>query len=452
MKSRPAARPALSKFFLESLVPILIVASAVVWISLGFAAGWQPGASVAAADILAPAGPPNAEQLGKAIFFDRNLSARRNQACAECHDPAVGWTGSDEDVNLAGAVYPGSFDDRFGNRKPPSAAYAAVSPVFHYDAERGAYVGGNFWDGRATGGRLGNPAAEQALGPFTNPVEQGLPDGACVVARVCAASYPVRFEDVWGADACPDVETIRMIEAACSTGDVPVLTPAMRERVDLAYDDVGRSIAAFEASREVSAYSSRFDAFQAGEARLTPEEALGFATFNGKGRCAACHVLTPGPDGQPSAFTDFTFHNLGVPSNPSNPVLARDPGYVDPGLAGFLEASGRDFVAENRGKQKVPTLRNVALGASDGPKAFMHNGYFKTLAGVVNFYNTRDVKPVCAGAFTESEALAAGCWPAPEVAENLNRDLMGDLRLTEAEENALVAFLSTLSDGWSAGR
>jgi len=50
-----------------------------------------------------------------------------------------------------------------------------VSRVLHYNPGRGDLVGGNFWDMRATGRRLGNPAAEQAEGPPTNPVEMGLP-------------------------------------------------------------------------------------------------------------------------------------------------------------------------------------------------------------------------------------------------------------------------------------
>ena len=74
--------------------------------------------------------------------------------------------------------------DQFGDRKPPSAAYATVSPIFHED-KKGLFIGGNFWDGRATGEVLGNPAADQAQGPFLNPVEQALPDSACVVYRVC---------------------------------------------------------------------------------------------------------------------------------------------------------------------------------------------------------------------------------------------------------------------------
>lgn len=392
------------------------------------------------------------EQLGKAIFFDENLSARRNQSCAECHAPGAGWTGDDTDVNLGSGVYPGSFEDRFGNRKPPSAAYAASSPVFHYDAERQTYVGGNFWDGRATGERLGNPAAEQALGPFLNPVEQALPDGACVVARVCAASYVVSFQDVWGADACPDAETSRAIEAACAAGEVPDLASDSRASVDRAYDRIGRSIAAFEASPEVSAYSAKFDVVRAGETRLTPEEALGFATFMGKGKCAVCHTATAAEDGEPPEFTDFTFYNLGVPSNPENPVLSRDPDYVDPGLGGYLEMAGLEHEAENLGRHKVPTLRNVALAEAGGPKAYTHNGYFKTLYGIVHFYNTRDAKPTCEGLSTEAEALEAGCWPVPEVADNVNRELMGDLGLTLHEEEALVAFLATLSDGWTEDR
>jgi cytochrome c peroxidase len=105
------------------------------------------------------------EQLGKSIFFDTN------QSCAACHDPAAGWTGPDSDINATGAVYEGSIAGRFGNRKPPSSAYATVSPIFHFviDQQEALFIGGNFWDGRATGEKLGNPAADQAQGPFLNP-------------------------------------------------------------------------------------------------------------------------------------------------------------------------------------------------------------------------------------------------------------------------------------------
>ena len=140
-------------------------------------------------------------ELGKAIFFDENLSLNGNQSCASCHDPAWGWTGPDSFTNDHGAVYEGSVPGEFGDRKPPSAAYATLSPIFHQD-KSGLWVGGNFWNGRATGEELGNPAADQAQGPFTNPVEQALPDEAAAVAVVCASDYADDFKAVWGAAAC----------------------------------------------------------------------------------------------------------------------------------------------------------------------------------------------------------------------------------------------------------
>ena len=122
------------------------------------------------------------EQLGKNLFFDENLSLNSNQSCATCHAPDVGWTGPDELINAHGAVYEGSIAGAFGDRKPPTAAYAGDSPILYYDDEAGAWVGGMFWDGRATGWTLGDPLAEQAQGPFLNPKEQALPSAAAVVS------------------------------------------------------------------------------------------------------------------------------------------------------------------------------------------------------------------------------------------------------------------------------
>jgi len=385
-------------------------------------------AGTAAAQDLTPI-----EQLGKSIFFDNNLSFNGNQACAVCHGPDAGWTGPLSEINAGGAVYEGSISGRFGNRKPPSSAYATPSPILHFVIEKkeALFIGGNFWDGRATGEKLGNPAADQAQGPFLNPLEQALATPADVVARVCASSYGDLFRQIWGAEACD---------------------PA---NVAAAYDEIALSIAAFEASPESNAFTSKYDHTFRGQAKLTKQEQRGYALFRGKGMCHRCHIS----NGQQALFTDFTYDNLGVPKNPDNPFYYAEPAFnplgydwVDEGLGGFL-ANRMDYhpyAAANLGKQKVPTLRNVdKRSGPDFVKAYGHNGYFKSLKGIVHFYNTRDVKPQCPDPFTtEADALAQGCWPAPEVAENVNMDELGDLGLTPEEEDAIVAFLTTLSDGY----
>jgi cytochrome c peroxidase len=372
------------------------------------------------------------EQLGRQLFFDTRLSANGNQSCATCHDPAVGWSGPDSAVNAQGAVYEGSVAGRFGNRRPPSAAYATPAPKLRYDARERLFVGGNFWDGRATGEKLGNPAADQALGPFLNHVEQALPDAAAVVQRVCGGPYAEAFRAVWGTNACDDVER--------------------------AFGYVGLAIAAYEGSREVNCFDSKYDAYLAGKAKLSAQAQRGLRLFEGKGKCAQCHVSTPGPKGQPPLFTDLTYDNIGVPRNADNPFYydrAANPqgaAWTDFGLGGFLKGvpGYRRHAAANLGKHKVPTLRNVAQRPStDFVRAYGHNGYFKSLKQVVRFYNTRDVLPAC-GDGDAREGI--DCWPLPEVAANLNTDEMGRLGLTDAEEDAIVAFLETLTDGHVAAK
>jgi cytochrome c peroxidase len=382
------------------------------------------------------------EKLGKNLFFDK-ISSPDWMSCASCHAPDMGWTGPIPGINKHGAVYRGAVPTRFGNRKPPSAAYATLSPVFYYDPVEGLFIGGNFWDGRATGERLGNPAADQALGPFLNPVEQNNPSKQAVCEQVAASKYAALFEEVWGPGALD-----------CSDAGIEAM-----------YDRIGLSIAAYENSSEVNQFSSKYDAFLAGEVDLSDQEARGLELFEGRANCSQCH-----PTIAPSALTDFTYDNLGVPRNPENPFYRMDEellddgfpinpegiDWVDPGLAGFLSTRPEwSFLADdNRGKHKVPTLRNVGKRHGNGQtKAFSHNGYFKSLKSIVHFYNTRDVKPVCPDAFTtEKQALRINCWPAPEVPENINIVELGNLGLTDAEEDALVAFMHTLSDGFNPGK
>jgi cytochrome c peroxidase len=300
------------------------------------------------------------------------------------------------------------------------------------------FVGGNFWDGRATGERLGSPSAEQALGPFLNPLEQALNSPADVIGRICVSTYSALFLQVCGADACNPANT------------------------NAAYDCVGYSVAAYEASPEVNQFSSKYDAVMARKARFTEQEKEGFNLFLGKAKCNRCHSVNP--RSEKALFTDYTFDNLGVPKNPKNPFYTQPPefnplgaAWIDPGLGGFLNAQMMhpewvSLARENFGKHKVPTLRNVdrwdAAVLGDKVKAYSHNGYFKSLKGIVHFYNTRDVLRVCPGEYTEAQALAANCWPLPELALNMNTKELGDLGLTDEEEDAIVAFMKTLSDGF----
>jgi len=378
--------------------------------------------------------------LGRLVFFDKRMSLHGNQACAACHAPEFGFTGPVPGVNLRDGVYPGSVRSRFGNRRPPSAAYAAQSPVLS-DAS-GEWVGGNFWDGRATGGSLGNPAADQALGPFLNPVEQALPDEACVVWLVREGPYAGAYTSTWG-DDLEGIDFPQNTKTLCRRegSDIP-LSAEDRNAVEDAYGNIALSIADFEASPDVSPFSSKFDAYLAGEPVLADDELAGLALFNGKAACHFCHSS----DGPKPLFTDYTYANIGVPANPLNPAYDGDPGFVDLGLGGFLGDPGL------YGAQKVPTLRNVAKRPGHAPKSYMHNGLFKSLRQVVHFYNTRKVKPECAlDPMPTPAALAAigeDCWPAPEVRENVN-PFIGDLGLTPEEEQQVVAFLGTLSDGWT---
>jgi len=366
------------------------------------------------------------EQLGKLLFFDKNLSTPAGQACAACHAPKVGWTGPDQLVNATGGVYPGAVRTRFGNRKPPASAYAGDSPVLYYDSAKQIWVGGMFWDGRATGWTLGDPLAEQAQGPFLNPLEQNNASPAVVVSKVLASSYKDLFL------------------AVCGTG----------KTVEQYYECIARAIAAYERSGEVNPFTSKYDYWLQRKTALTWKEEWGRQLFNGRGKCSGCHISSPGPNGDPPLFTDFTYDNLGVPRNPLNPFY-REPewnplgkNWVDEGLGDFLKAAGysEDVYTLELGKMKVPTLRNVDKRPNPWfIKAYSHNGYFKSLKKIVHFYNTRDKLPPCADC---GGIPGFNCWPKPEEPRNVNKLEMGNLGLISEEEDAIVAFLRTLSDGY----
>ena len=418
--------------------------------------------------------------LGKLMLFDKHLSVHQNEACSFCHTPETGFTGPIQSLNETTVSYPGSVRTRFSNRKPQSYMYAPFAPVLHYNALQGDFVGGNFWDMRASGYRLQNPSAEQAQGPPTNPVEMGLPDSACVAYRLSQARYRKPFETVWGADSF-SIHWPADVERVCTTPGPPPakdqfpvhLSEADRARADHVYDDFALAISAYEFSPEVSPFTSKYDYVQAGKVEFTPQEKLGYELFRGKARCNECH--RDGGPGEEPLFTDFTASNLGVPRNPGlqfyyegqpdqlgyTPNVALNisgEAYVDMGVGSFLRTFESDSGQLNpdsewiklapkfEAKFQVPTLRNVDMRpAPDFVKAYMHNGYLKSLKEVVHFYNTRDVMPRCQPGDPGEKVT---CWPAPEDSTNLNKRQLGNLGLTDQEEVALVAFLKTLTDGY----
>jgi cytochrome c peroxidase len=360
-------------------------------------------AIVAGAATARPAKVSLKAQLGAAIAYDTDLSNPVGQSCADCHDPLAGFADPDKKY----PVSEGATKGLFGGRNAPSWAYTAWSPVLYYDETEGLWIGGMFWDGRATGWSLGMPLAEQAQGPFLNPVEMNMGDEAAVIDAIRHSDYADMFVQVF---PHTDWET----EAG----------------IGQAYDDMAFAIAEYEASRAVNPFSSRFDAYMAGtDGALSEQELWGLELFNGKGKCNLCHLSEPTMDVAvaKALFTDHTYDNLGIPANPEVWALAGSDA-VDLGLGGFLasQPTYADMAADENGKFKVPTLRNIAKTPPYG-----HNGYFDTLYDIVHFYNTRDVDPM---------------WPAPEYPDTMNTEELGNLELTYEEELAVVAFMKSLTD------
>ncbi|HYA07037.1 MAG TPA: cytochrome c peroxidase, partial [Xanthobacteraceae bacterium] len=366
------------------------------------------------------------------------------------------------------AAYPGSVRTRFKQRAPQSYGYSTLAPTLYFDQNKQDLVGGNFWDMRATGLRLGSASAEQAQAPLVNPGEMALPDPACAVERVSQSPYRSLFEAVWGAAAL-DIRWPAAVEEICGRAGPPNpddplpvhLSAGDRDRASAAYDRIALAMRAYEASPDINAFSSKYDAVRAGTAKFSALERRGYALFDGKARCNECHR----DSGESPLFTDFTADNLGVPRNPALPFYAEDrpdaagyvanrrgAAYVDDGVGEFL--AGRDnpnskwaeLADAYRGKFQASSLRNVdRRPRPDFVRSYMHNGYFKSLKEVVHFYNTRDVLPRCKPSDPGEKVT---CWPAPEQPANVNTTQLGHLGLSNAEEDAIVAFLKTLTDGY----
>ena len=456
--------------------------------------------------ILQNTGTEAVEILGELMNYDKNISPNRNIACASCHMPYVAFSGPIPSVNLTMIAYPGTVHFRAGKRTAQRYTYAPFFPVLQYNEEQGLFFGGNFWDSRATGYLLRNPDAHQAQGPPVDTQEMGNPDTACIVYKLKQSVYRPLFELVWG-EGSLDIHFPGNTETICATpggaavfhGDTTPVNLNRKERLkaDEAYNHWGQSLDAYEQSVQVSAFSSKFDAYLKGNYTLTPTEQAGYDLFRGKANCNSCHLdgrgtaLTPGQSDNSMAasvnpmFTCFGSANEGLPLNPRDAFYYQTTpdylgfignplgfGYRDLGLGTFLRSgfgswpspniTWRQFAPLNDGMMQVSSARNVAMvppqcptTEAPGPyfqKEFFHNGYIKSLKQLVHFYNTRD-KPgfafnVTSGHCPEGTIEKVDCWPMPEVPNNVDMTT-GDLGLTDGEEDQVVAFLQTLTDGFT---
>jgi cytochrome c peroxidase len=363
------------------------------------------------------------EALGRRLFFDTDLSASHRLSCASCHDPAHAYGPPDARSVQLGGVDGG----RAGQRAVPSLRYLQAVPVFteHYFDEAfdesvdNGPTGGLTWDGRVQ-----NPH-EQARLPLLSPLEMANRNARAVVDTVARSAYAPEFRRVFGAAIFSDPKR--------------------------AFDAITRSLEVFQQNpAEFYPYTSKYDAYLRRQAALSPRESRGLALFNdpAKGNCAHCHQSEIGGDGAFPAFTDFGYVALAVPRNRALP-LNRDPGYYDLGLCGPMrqDLKGRE---EYCGLFRTPTLRNVTLR-----RVFFHNGAFHDLRQVLHFYVDRDMTPQKWYPRDRHGLVEAYDDLPPRYRDNIDHEpplnrVPGDLpALSDAEIDDIIAFLGTLTDGWS---
>lgn len=349
------------------------------------------------------------ERLGEALYFDVNLSANRTQACASCHDPNFAFVDPrDNGPEKGGKMASLGADGRsIGDRNAPTAGYAAFSPTFSYDRKTKIAVGGQFHDGRAGG------LQDQAGGPPLNPGEMAMKSKADVAARLKEnPNYVKAFAALYGDGALNAPEK--------------------------AYAALTDAIAAFERTPFFSPFDSKYDRALRGEYKMTDEEELGQTLFFSTqfANCSQCHKLSPSPAAERETFSNYQYHNIGVPPNPAlRAVNGKTAGFIDRGLAENPTVHDKKAV---EGKFKTPSLRNVAV---TGP--YMHNGVFADLETVVRFYN----KYHGVSQASQTNPETGKPWGAPEIAANLSlKELQSGAALDNRRVKALVAFLKTLTD------
>lgn len=337
--------------------------------------------------------------LGNQLYFDVNMSLNRNQSCATCHNPAKGFI-DDRDNGVAGMASLGSDNQTIGDRNAPTAAYAALIPLFSKNQE-GKYIGGQFHDGRASS------LADQAAGPPLNPGEMAMLSKDQVLQRINEnEQYKTQFTALFGDQILSDSE--------------------------LAFTAMSDAVMAFEQTELFMPFDSKYDKYLRGEVAFTDQEELGRTLFFSEQftNCNQCHQVNTSPFYPTESFTDFSYHNIGVPENKALRA-ANGASAVDFGLYNNPEASNE----LEKGKFKVPTLRNIAV---TGP--YMHNGVFQDLRTVVLFYDKYN------NVTRTNNPETGEVWAEPEVAMNIATELTDGPALKNNRVDALVAFLNTLTD------
>jgi len=404
--------------------------------------------------LMIPADPPLSAValLGVRLFHDPTLSGSGRLSCASCHDPALAYGPAGSSPVVMG----GPHVSTPGFRAVPSLRYLYRQPAFTIgpDIENGNDVvvpltqqaqvaagharalktaltphaaatnlvpqGGLFWDGRA------DTLEQQINGPLYNPAEM---DGGTlqeVARKLASGPYAAELQQLFGAGLLQN--------------------PGMT--VDEAMFAIGR----YEIEdRTFHPFTSKYDAWLQGKARLTRAELAGYLLFNdpAKGNCAACHLDQPAGDGAPPLFTDHQFEALGAPRNPAIPAN-RDPNYYDLGICGPYRTDLRTST-QYCAMFLTPTLRNVALR-----HVFFHNGVFRSLTQVLDFYVNRDIHPErfyprdAAGHVIKYDDIP------PQYRANVdtvdapfNRHPGDQPALTAAEMQDVIAFLDTLTDGYT---
>lgn len=327
-------------------------------------------------------------EIGRQMFFDKTFSEPNGEACSVCHSPRTRFADP-----FGAVVSEGIIDNFFVIRNSPSLAYGKFIPPLAKNAADGEWYGGLFWDGRS------NSLEHQLSGPFFNRAEMHNPDTLTLANEVLKAPYYKLYKQVYGKSKDPKV----------------------------IYNNLVDALAHFERSDYLHWFDSKYDFVQRGEATYTDEELAGYALFVGKANCNKCHTMSSDAS-VPSLFTNFSYHNLGVPRNESNPYYTTDVSINPLGKNAVDEGLGAVVNDEKqRGKFRTPTLRNVELTAP-----YFHNGVAATLEEAVDHVLEHHYR---------SEVV-------PEIGQNVEDKYTGRIQLSTTEKRQLIAFLKTLSDGY----